>query len=255
MRLQKFLTEVGYCSRKQAEGLIRAGKITLNGKKAILGDKVTGDEDIVIDGQKLEKKKPSPKKVILFNKPKDVDCSLIKNPWVKTLMDFDFGPDRVFPIGKLDKEAHGLLLLTNDGALGNKLASPDSMHSPEYIVVVNEPIPEDVIAVFSGEVKKENVKFRMDSLKQLSETSWEFKLLEGRIKHIKKVCDPAGVEFTDLKRTRFGSIGLGELGVGEWRELNADEIMYLNGEEPAPVKKTGRRILFRTPKVTKGAKK
>ena len=135
MRLHKFLSDVGFCSKRQGEKFIRAGKILVNGKKATFGDTVSGNEDIVIDGQTLQVKKSPKKKVLAFYKPKGVECSLSPNPAVKTLLDFDFGADRVFPIGRLDRDSHGLLLLTNDGVLGNRLAQPSSKHEEEYLVV------------------------------------------------------------------------------------------------------------------------
>jgi pseudouridine synthase len=241
MRLQKFLSEVGFCSRREAEEYIKAGKIVVNGKKAILGDKVTGTEAIIVDGKKLYAKKPAKKKVIVFYKPKGVECTLAGTPWMKTLMDFDFGSDRVFPIGKLDKESHGLLLLTNDGELGNSLAHPDAQHEEEYILTLEENLSYEMLTRFKLGVVLHEKRIVPHQVKQLKDNTVRCILHEGRDKLMRKICDAAGLKIIDLCRTRIGSIELGDVKTGTWKQLTEPEYRAL--KQGGVVRRVRRRIV------------
>ncbi len=241
MRLQKFLSEVGFCSRREAEEFIKAGKIVVNGKKAILGDKVTGTESIIVDGKKLQVKKPAKKKVIVFNKPKGVECTLVQTPWMKTLMDFDFGSDRVFPIGKLDKDSHGLLLLTNDGELGNSLAHPDAQNEEEYILTLEDKLSYEMLTRFKLGVVLHDKHVVPHQVKQLQDNAVRCILHEGRDKLMRKICDAAGLKIADLGRTRIGAIELGELKPGAWKLLTDPEYRAL--KQGGVVRRVRRRIV------------
>jgi pseudouridine synthase len=240
MRLQKFLSEVGFCSRRDAEGYIKAGKIVVNGKKAVLGDKVTGTESIIVDGKKLQVQKPAKKKVIVFYKPKGVECSLVETPWMKTLMDFDFGSDRVFPIGKLDKDSHGLLLLTNDGELGNRLAHPDAQNEEEYIVTFEENISYEMLTRFKLGVVVHDKQIVPHQVKQLQDNAVRCILHDGRDKLMRKICDAAGLKIRDLCRTRIGTIDLDDLKAGTWKALTEPEYRAL--KQGGVVRRVRRRI-------------
>lgn len=227
MRVQKYLSDLGFCSRKQAENLIRQGKIIVNGKKTLLGDKVSGDETIVIDGQALLRKKTPEKKVLVFYKPKGVGCTLSARPAMKTLLDFDFGPDRVFPVGSLDIDSHGLLLLTNDGELGNRLAHPSSEHEEEYLVTVNGSITAEIIDIFRQGVMLERKRTAQCSVEQAGDNVLRFVLHEGRNRQIRKMCNAVGMKVLDLQRIRIGTIVLEELLPGNWKVLDATEFKRL----------------------------
>jgi pseudouridine synthase len=243
MRLQKFLSEVGFCSRSDAEGFIKAGKVLVDGKKATLGDKVTGKENIIVDGHKLLVKEPAKKKVIVFNKPSGVECTMSQSPWMKTLMDFDYGPDRVFPIGRLDKDSHGLLLLTNDGELGNALAHPGVEREEEYVLTVKEKLTSESIARFKGGiVLKEKKQIIPHDVKQRGDNLLRCVLHEGRNKHIRKMCDAAGLEIVDLQRIRVGNVELGELQAGQWRVLTDTESQALK-QGGVAIRRARRRII------------
>ncbi len=231
MRLQKLLSNVGFCSKRQGEKLIRAGKIFVNGKKAILGDKVSGNEDIVIDGQTLQIKESPKKKVLVFYKPKEVECSLSPNQEVKTLFDFDFGADRVFPIGRLDTGSHGLLLLTNDGILGNRLAQPSFEHEEEYLLVVKGEVTPEIIAQLSQGIMLGKKRTAPCSIEQTKDNMLRFILHDGRNKQIRKMCEAVGLQVHDLKRVRVGRILLQELKEGTWRVLNDTEFQRLKQEK------------------------
>ena len=227
MRLQKFLSEIGFCSRSQAENFIRAGKILVDGKPAKLGDKVAGTEVITVDGQRLQLKAPPKKKVVIFYKPIGVECTLSAMGGLKTLLDFDFGPDRVFPIGRMDRDSDGLLFLTNDGELGNKLAHPSHLHEEEYLVAVEKPLTADLIAAFAEGIIHEDSKIVPHHVEQHGEKVLRCVLHEGRIRHIRKICEAIGLKIINAKRIRVGAITLGDLEPGTWRVLTDLELKAL----------------------------
>ena len=231
MRLQRFLSNVGFCSKRQAERYIRAGKILVNGKTAVIGDEVSGDEDIVIDGQPLLVKESPRKKVLVFYKPKGVECSLTSYGDVKTLLDFDFGADRVFPIGRLDRDSHGLLLLTNDGALGNSLARPSLEHEEEYVVAVKGEITSGILVKLAQGISLEKKKTVPCRVEQIEDKRLRFVLHDGRNRQVRKMCEAAGLQVDDLMRVRVGRIALQELKEGEWRVLNNAEFQALQKEK------------------------
>jgi pseudouridine synthase len=231
MRLQRFLSNVGFCSKRHAEKYIRAGKILINGKTAIVGDEVSGSEDIVIDGQPLLAKKSPEKKVLVFYKPKGVECSLTSYGEAKTLLDFDFGADRVFPIGRLDRDSHGLLLLTNDGALGNSLAQPSLEHEEEYVVVVKGEVTSGVLVQLAQGIPHEKKRTVPCRVEQIEGDTLRFILHDGRNRQVRKMCEAAGLQVDDLMRVRIGKIVLQELKEGEWRVLNDAEFQALKKEK------------------------
>ncbi|MDR3629950.1 MAG: pseudouridine synthase [Desulfocapsaceae bacterium] len=233
MRLQRFLSNVGFCSKRQGEKFIRAGKILVDGRTAMVGDEVSGNEDIVVDGQRLRVKQPPGKKILLFNKPAGVECSLSLSRTSKTLLDFDFGPNRVFPIGRLDRESHGLLLLTNDGVLGNRLARPSLEYEEEYLVVVRGEItPELLLRLGQGRAtgEKKPVFCRVD---RLEGDTLRFILHDGRTRLLRKLCEAAGLQIDDLLRVRVGGMYLQDMRDGEWRTLPDGEFMRLEQEMKA----------------------
>jgi len=227
MRLQRFLSNVGFCSKRQGEKYIRAGKIFINGKKATMGDKVSGNEDIVIDGQKLLIKKPPLKKVLAFYKPKGVECSLTANGDAKTLLNFDFGADRVFPVGRLDKDARGLLLLTNDGVLGNRLAKPSLEHEEEFLLVVSGKVTSQIVLELSQGIMLGKNKTAPCRVEKIEDNMLRFILHDGRNKQIRRMCEKVGLQINDLMRVRVGKILLQELKAGEWRILENVELQEL----------------------------
>jgi pseudouridine synthase len=227
MRIQRFLSSVGFCSKRQGEKFIRAGKILVNGEKATLGDEVSGDEDIVIDGQALLVKKSPQKKVVVFYKPKGVECSLSLHRAEKTLLDFDFGADRVFPIGRLDKDSHGLLLLTNDGDLGNRLAKPSAEHEEEYVVVVKGEVTSEILVRLAQGISLEKKTTVPRRVERIDHNMLRFVLHDGRNRQIRKMCEAVGLHVDDLMRVRVGKILLQELKEGEWRVLNDEEFQAL----------------------------
>ncbi len=211
--------------------MIRAGKILVNGKTASVGDEVSGKEDIIIDGQILLVKKSPGKKVLAFYKPRGVECSLSAVHAARTLLNFDFGADRVFPIGRLDNESHGLLLLTNDGALGNRLAQPGPEHEEEYLVAVKGVATSETLARLARGVTLERKKTAPCRVEHLADKRLRFILHDGRNRQIRKMCEAVGLHVEDLLRVRIGAIELDTLAEGEWRALNDAEFQALKKEE------------------------
>lgn len=222
IRLQKHLSEQGICSRRQAEDMICKKKIFINGKLAILGDKVSLKDQITIDGQKLSSRKQSTV-ILAFHKPKGVECTLNKIEKVKTLVDFYFGKKRVFPVGRLDKDSRGLLLLTNNGDLCNKINHPRYEHDKEYLVSLNKPLTPKIIENLSNGVLINDKKTKKCEVEQLAPTLFRIVLQEGRNRQIRKMCEVLKLTVTDLIRIRVHNIHLGELPVGKFRVLSLAE--------------------------------
>lgn len=227
MRLQKYLSEIGFCSRRDAEAFISAGEILINDVVATLGDKVTGQEKIVIDGKELETKELPSRKVLVFFKPCGVECTLTASGNIQTLLDFDFGPDRVFPVGHLDRESRGLLLLTNDGDLGNRLAQPARGDEHEYLMVVKDVISSAILAKLSHAIMVAHKTLVPCEIKEVGQQKFQVVVSNGKTKLIRKACDEAGVELSDLLRMRVGDIELGSLEEGAWRALTDEELSIL----------------------------
>ncbi|CAG35188.1 pseudouridine synthase [Desulfotalea psychrophila] len=226
MRLQKFLSDIGYCSRGQAEDLIRKRKIMVNGKQATLGDKVRGNEKIVIEGRLLERKKGPAKKVLLFHKPEAVDCSLAPSKTTKTLLDFDFGTDRVFPVGYLDQASEGILLLTNDGEIANKLSLPEFRPEDEYLLTSPEEIDAEMIEKLTQARKAEKNKSVVD-IEQIDAKHLRILQQGGRSKDIKKMCEAVELVIEQLVRVRVGNITLEGLEKGIYIPLDPEQLKRL----------------------------
>jgi pseudouridine synthase len=227
MRLQKFLSQQGVCSRRDAEDMIIAGKIFVNGNLATVGDQVEGDETIFISGRKLIVRDPQ-KIVLAWNKPIGVEVTFENKHGGKNLASFDFGPERVVPIGRLDKDSHGLLLLTNDGELCNFLAHPRYEHSKEYIVTVDKSLfPVEIEKLGNGSILLNNKPVKPCIVKQVSAKQFRIILEEGRNRQIRKMCDACRLSVIDLFRTRVKGIEIGELKSGEWRILSDKEVDQL----------------------------
>ncbi len=224
MRLQKFLSQQGFCSRREAEHLIATSKILIDDRMATLGDKVEGTETILIDGKKLIVRDPE-KIVLIWNKPIGVEVTFENKHGGKNLSSFDFGPERVVPIGRLDKDSHGLLLLTNDGDLCNFLAHPRYEHSKEYVVTVDKNIsPVEIDRLGNGSIRLNNKFVKPCIVEQIKPNQFKIILEEGRNRQIRKMCEACHLNVKDLFRTRVKTIEIENLKVGEWRKLSEKEV-------------------------------
>lgn len=228
IRLQKFLSQQGICSRRQAETYIRERRVMVNDSIATLGDRVGESDEISLDGKVLTVKKDIKRVVVLFFKPKGVETTMGSVPGTKTIVDFDFGVGRVFPIGRLDKDSQGLLLLTNDGDLANKLAHPRYQKEKEYLVSVVSKEKVESIEVkaqkLSRGIKIDGRETQSCKVNVVQDDVLQFILKEGRNRQIRKMCEAVGLDVVDLLRVRVGKIKLGEMKPGKFRILSETEI-------------------------------
>jgi 23S rRNA pseudouridine2605 synthase/23S rRNA pseudouridine2604 synthase len=225
VRLQKFIANSGYCSRRKAEELILDNKVRVNDKTASLGTKIDPEKDMVyVNGQKicLEEKTV----YIMLNKPPGF-VSSCSHKGKKTIIDLIDVKERIYPIGRLDMYSRGLILLTNDGELHNRLSHPSYDHEKEYLVKTNVPLTDEEIKLLSDGVVIDKRKTRKVSIKRKKNEYLSFTLKEGRNRQIRKMVETLNKKVVDLIRIRMSEIYLGNLKEGKWRYLGADEIKKL----------------------------
>jgi 23S rRNA pseudouridine2605 synthase/23S rRNA pseudouridine2604 synthase len=222
MRLQKFIASAGICSRRQAEACILDGRVAVNGEVVTqLGVKVDPETDkVTVDGQPVSPDRT--KLYIALNKPAGYVSSCLQRQ-EKTILELVNIPERVYPVGRLDKESTGLLLLTNDGELHLKLSHPSFDHEKEYDVTVAAPISNDELAKLKEGVRIDGRKTRPARVARVSERRFRLVLLEGRNRQIRKMTGSLGHRVTALKRLRIAGIRLGALKEGQWRHLTEAE--------------------------------
>ncbi len=222
MRLQKFLSSAGICSRRKGEEHIRAGDVTVNGQVVTeLGTKVDPEADhVTFKGADVHLVQSA--LYIALNKPRGYVTSC-EQPGERIVVDLLDIPERVFPVGRLDKDSTGLLLLTNDGPLHNRLSHPSFDHEKEYEVTVGKPIPDGALAAMAKGMPMMGRKTRPAEVERLSATRFRMVLKEGRNRQIRRMVRKVGSHVTDLKRVRVANIRLGDLPEGGWRHLTAAE--------------------------------
>jgi 23S rRNA pseudouridine2605 synthase/23S rRNA pseudouridine2604 synthase len=223
MRLQKYLSAAGVCSRRKGEELIQAGRVSVNGVVITqLGTKVDSDTDLVeVDGKATHiRQNPV---YIALNKPKDY-VSSCRQKEAKTVLDLVEIAERVYPVGRLDKDSTGLLLLTNDGRLHHNLSHPSFDHEKEYEVSVVKRIPDGALQRMAKGLPMMGTKTRPARIKRISARRFRIVLQEGRNRQIRRMVRKMGNQVTDLKRLRIANIRLGKLSEGSWRYLTRTEL-------------------------------
>lgn len=226
VRLQKFIAKSGVCSRRKAEEFILQGKVRVNDEIITqMGVTVNPDKDIVyVNGKKI---KPEDEKVyIILNKPPGY-VSSCEHKGKKIILDLINVKERIYPVGRLDLNSRGLIILTNDGPLHNKLSHPSFDHEKEYIVQTNIPITNGELKTLSNGVVIDGRKTRKAIVKKRGKDSYTFILKEGRNRQIRKMVETLNKKVSDLKRVRMASIKLGDLKQGKWRYMNKEEIKNL----------------------------
>lgn len=221
MRLNKYLVDAGVCSRREADRLITLGKIIVNGARAELGQKVDGSEKIVVKGKQVAK--PSAKRVYLaYHKPVGIICT--SDPKAKdNIIDAVKFPERVFHVGRLDVASSGLILLTNDGDVVNKILRAEGKHEKEYVVTIDRTVTPEFIQTMSTGVEIMGRKTLPAKVQKLGDTSFAITLVEGRNRQIRRMCEEMHVNVKRLERIRVMNIHLGDLPVGTWRHLTPTE--------------------------------
>jgi len=225
IRINKYLSEIGYCSRRQADKLIEQGRIMVNSKEAVMGYKVQKDDVIHVDGEKIKHKK-SKRIFIALNKPKGVVCTTNAGVEENNIIDFIKFRERIFPIGRLDKTTTGLILLTNDGDTANKILKTAYNNEKEYLVRVNRPISEDVLKKMSEGVAIVGKKTRKCKVEKLKSTEFKIILTQGLNRQIRRMCEYFDFRVVSLKRVRIMNIKL-DVKEGKYRLLNDKEISEL----------------------------
>ncbi|MBO9586050.1 MAG: 23S rRNA pseudouridine(2604) synthase RluF [Flavobacterium sp.] len=224
-RLNKFIGETGYCSRREADKLIDEKRVTVNGAVAEMGTKVSSDDEIRIDGKLIVEK--NEKMVYLaFNKPVGIECTTnleVKN----NIVDYINYPKRIFPIGRLDKASEGLIFMTNDGDIVNKILRARNNHEKEYTVTVNKPITERFIQRMGNGVPILDTVTKKCKVEQISKYTFKIILTQGLNRQIRRMSEYLGYEVTALKRIRIINISL-DVPVGRYRDLTDAEIKELN---------------------------
>lgn len=235
MRLNKFLASIGVCSRREADRAIEAGRVMINGQVVELGATV-GDEDLVsFDGRYIgmgkdvEKIKPI---IIAFNKPEGVVCTTSDNDGAMNVVDYIGMKERIYPVGRLDKDSSGLLLLTNQGALTNTLLRAANYHEKEYIVKVNKDIDDEFIEKMSNGIYlyELKTKTRKCKVKKLNKNTFSIVLTQGLNRQIRRMCAACGRKVQKLNRVRIVNIKLEGLAVGDYRNLSEEETKRLYKE-------------------------
>ncbi len=226
-RLNKYLSEVGYCSRRVADRLIEEGKVTVNGRIPEMGTKVEEFDQVEVEGQKIEKSAKQKNIYLAFNKPVGIVCTTDRRLEPENIIDFIKYPSRIFPIGRLDKLSEGLIFLTNDGDIVNKILRARNNHEKEYIVTVNRPINRDFIKSMSNGIKILDTITKNCYVKQLGPKKFRIILTQGLNRQIRRMCESLGYRVQSLKRVRIMNIKL-DVSTGNYRELTREELLELN---------------------------
>jgi 23S rRNA pseudouridine2604 synthase/16S rRNA pseudouridine516 synthase len=226
-RINKYLSEVGYCSRRRADRLIEQGKVRINGEISEIGTKVEDCDLVEVEGQIIEKSTKQKKIYLAFNKPVGIVCTTNREVEPDNIIDFIKYPKRIFPIGRLDKLSEGLIFLTNDGDIVNKILRARNNHEKEYIVSVNRPITREFIQTMSNGVEILETITKNCFAKQMGPKKFKIILTEGLNRQIRRMCESLGYRVQSLKRVRIMNIKL-DIPVGKYREFTKKELIKLN---------------------------
>lgn len=233
VRINKFISETGFCSRREADKLIEQGRVTLNGRQAVLGDKAAEGDDVRVNGKPLKAKKAGV--YIAFNKPVGIICTTERH--IKgNIIDYIRHKERIFPIGRLDKPSEGLIFLTSDGDIVNKILRAGNNHEKEYVVTVNKPITPDFIQKMASGVPILGTVTKKCVVRKESGYVFSIILTQGLNRQIRRMCEFLGYNVTKLKRVRIMNVTLQNLPVGKWRDLTAAEMKEINEAVATSVK-------------------
>ena len=224
-RINKFLSETGFCSRREADRLIEQGRVTINGKIPEMGTKVSPGDEVRVNGELVQQKNEKPI-YLAFYKPVGIECTT--NLGVRdNIVDYINYPERIFPIGRLDKASEGLIFMTNDGDIVNKILRARNNHEKEYIVTVNKPITDRFIDRMANGIPILETITKKCKVEQISKYVFRIILTQGLNRQIRRMCEYLDYEVTALKRTRIINISL-DVQEGKYRNLTDAEITELN---------------------------
>lgn len=221
LRLNKYLSDAGVCSRREADRLIEQGKVLVDGIPAVMGQKVHKSQKIKVQGQEVN---PVKERILLaFYKPRGIVCTTGTKDRAKNVVEYMNYGKRIYPVGRLDKESEGLLLMTNKGDLVNPLLKGSNYHEKQYVVTVNKPITDSFLQAMKSGVPILDTITRPCKVWKKGEKSFEIVLTQGLNRQIRRMCDYLGYKVVELKRIRIMNIRLGNLKVGEYRSLTKKE--------------------------------
>lgn len=227
VRINKYLSEIGFCSRRAADKLIEENRITLNDKVPEMGTKVKPGDVVKVNGKRVGVQKENKPVYIALNKPRGIVCTTDQVREKKNIIDFINHPQRIFPIGRLDKPSEGLILLTNDGDIVNKILRARNNHEKEYLVTVDKPITNQFIEEMSKGVPILDTVTRPCVVERMDHVRFRIILTQGLNRQIRRMCEYLGYDVKRLKRVRIMNIEL-DTPVGKWRDLRPDELKRLN---------------------------
>ena len=224
IRLNKFLSDAGYCSRREADRLVEQGVVKVNGKTAVMGQKVTINDSIMVKGKNISREEEQI--LIALNKPVGIECTTdLNNP--DNIVDFINFDKRIYPIGRLDKNSQGLILLTNDGSIVNNILKGSNYHEKEYVVTVDKPVTDDFIKKMSTGVRILDQVTRPCKVAKVKKHVFNIVLTQGLNRQIRRMCGELGYNVQKLKRIRIMNIEVGNLPVGQYRKVTDSELKEL----------------------------
>lgn len=221
IRINKYLSDAGYCSRREADRLIEAGRVRVDGRRVLAGEKVPQDAQVMVDGKPVAKEER--KILLLFYKPVGIVCSTRKQGRDMTVTEYLDYPVRIYPAGRLDKDSEGLLLLTNEGELVDRMMRARNAHEKEYLVTVDRPVNETFLKGMRSGVPILDTITRKCRVEQTGKKSFRIVLTQGLNRQIRRMCEYFGYRVISLKRIRILNLTLGSLKPGEWREITPVE--------------------------------
>ncbi|MDE3741944.1 23S rRNA pseudouridine(2604) synthase RluF [Maribacter polysaccharolyticus] len=225
-RINKYLSEVGYCSRRAADKLIDQGRVTINGSVPEMGTKIVPGDEVRVDGELISEPKEKPV-YLAFNKPIGIVCTTDTRVEKDNIVDFINYPKRIFPIGRLDKPSEGLIFLTNDGDIVNKILRARNHHEKEYLVTVDRPITQDFLEKMRNGVPILDTVTRKCEVESLGKYQFKIILTQGLNRQIRRMCEYLGYNVKKLKRIRIMNVKL-DVPVGKWRDLTPAELAEIN---------------------------
>jgi 23S rRNA pseudouridine2604 synthase len=226
MRLNKFISESGLCSRREADRFIEQGNVFINGRKAHIGDQVGAGDRVRVNGIELEPRQAEDLIFIALNKPPGI-TSTTDEGVPDNIVQYVHHSRRIFPVGRLDKDSQGLIFLTNNGDIVNKILRAGNRHEKEYVVTVNKPLTDDVIDGMAKGVPMLGVTTKKCKVVKEAANVFRIVLVQGLNRQIRRMCEHFGYEVTKLERVRIMNIGLKGLPVGDWRDLTDDEMKII----------------------------
>lgn len=242
IRLNKYLSDAGVCSRRLADSLVEAGRVTIDGQPAVLGQRVEAGQKICVDGKPVGEKtgKYHRRIVLAVNKPRGIVCTTQKKE-KDNIVDFINYPERVYPVGRLDKDSEGLILMTNDGELMDEILRARNGHEKEYEVRINRPVSGDFIKKMASGVPILDTVTRPCKVKKTGTFTFRIILTQGLNRQIRRMCEALGCRVVKLRRIRVMNVLLGDLPTGSCRELSEQELFELE-------RLTGRRTRWKSSK-------